>query len=342
MIMFAYYAIQGCDPLSQGLVDNPNQLVPYLVMEILAVPAIPGLFMSSLFSGALSSISSSLNSLAAVTWEDGLKPYWDKRLTELKKTVLLKILVAGYGVLAIGMSYVVTFIEGTVIQAAVSLIGPINGALGGMFILGAFFPFANKYGAFVGGITGMIISMWRSVAAYDIGIEYRSVTYPNGTCPGTNFSNVAPGTTNITAAVAEETESGVFDEFYRLSYMWAAALATLTCVIPGIVVSLATRPLMTEEEKHVPTMYQIPIFRRLFCCLPNSWIFTLDCKRDFENPEISSHQIRDMEFEVTAEKDPVNPNRENLPMSEKEHDVDLGIKKQGILNTSFIQEEGMC
>ena len=39
-----------------------------------------------------SSMSSSLNSLAAVTWEDALKPHLDHRLSELKKTVLLKVL----------------------------------------------------------------------------------------------------------------------------------------------------------------------------------------------------------------------------------------------------------
>ncbi|KAK3802983.1 hypothetical protein RRG08_051738 [Elysia crispata] len=342
VVMFAYYADQNCDPLGQGLVDNSNQLIPYLVMEILAYPAIPGLFMSSLFSGALSSISSSLNSLSAVTWEDCLKPYLDKRMTEIRKTVLLKILVAFFGILAIGMSYIVTFIEGTVVQAAVSLIGPLNGAVGGMFILGAFCPFANKYGAFVGGLIGMIISMWRSIGAYDAGIEYRDVPYPNGTCPGSNSSGVEPTPTThsyITTTLLKDGESGPFDEFYKVSYMWASLLATVTCVLPGIAVSLVTRPLMTEEEKHVPTMYQIPIFTRILCCLPDSWLFALDCRRDFENPEDISHRMRDIEIHVPSVKDDVSSDGQYLSMAKNEKNGKNRALENGIENTAFQKED---
>ncbi|CAG5122152.1 unnamed protein product, partial [Candidula unifasciata] len=53
VVLFAYYAGKDCDPLASKLVDNSNQLVPYFVMEILNYPGVPGLFVSSLFSGAL-------------------------------------------------------------------------------------------------------------------------------------------------------------------------------------------------------------------------------------------------------------------------------------------------
>ena len=45
--------------------------MPRFCMDILSfAPGVPGLFVASLFSGALSSVSSMLNSLAAVTWQD--------------------------------------------------------------------------------------------------------------------------------------------------------------------------------------------------------------------------------------------------------------------------------
>lgn len=47
------------------------QLLPRFCMDILShAPGVPGLFVASLFSGALSSVSSMLNSLGAVTWQD--------------------------------------------------------------------------------------------------------------------------------------------------------------------------------------------------------------------------------------------------------------------------------
>ena len=53
IVMFAYYAQKGCDPLSYNDISNSNQLIPYFVMEVLGYPGLPGLFISCLFSGAL-------------------------------------------------------------------------------------------------------------------------------------------------------------------------------------------------------------------------------------------------------------------------------------------------
>ena len=53
IVMFAYYAQIGCDPLTSGQVSNSNQLIPLFVMEVLGYPGLPGLFVSCLFSGAL-------------------------------------------------------------------------------------------------------------------------------------------------------------------------------------------------------------------------------------------------------------------------------------------------
>ena len=41
-------------------------------------PGFPGFFVAGIFSGALSTVSGGLNSLAAVTLEDFIKPSWNK------------------------------------------------------------------------------------------------------------------------------------------------------------------------------------------------------------------------------------------------------------------------
>lgn len=45
----------------------------FVVDEIGHLAGLPGLFVSGIFSASLSTISATLNSLAAVTWEDYLK-----------------------------------------------------------------------------------------------------------------------------------------------------------------------------------------------------------------------------------------------------------------------------
>ncbi|GFO33952.1 sodium-coupled monocarboxylate transporter 1 [Plakobranchus ocellatus] len=382
MVMFAYYAGQNCDLIGQGLVDNPNQLIPYLVMDILAYPAVPGLFMSSLFSGALSSVSSSMNSLAAITWEDALKPHLGRRLTEYKKTVVIKILVAAYGLIAVAISYLMTYVEGTVIQAAVSfqaptggaltglfLLGalfpfankyaavsfqaPTGGALTGLFLLGALFPFANKYGAFVGGFAGLCIGMWRAVGGYVKGLEYKILPFPNGTCTSgvalnSSMYTEAPETSTVFTTQASctsssaENEKGIFDDFYSISYMWVAMLTISTCLVAGVVVSLATRRWMTKEEKEVPTMYQIPVFTRIFCCLPDSWLYYLDCCRPFEKPEDIAHR-RDVEIYVDPPSEmnifgPPFTHDEKKLVNGNSQSVEMQEKNNGVNNPGFVKE----
>ena len=69
LAIFATYA--ACDPLRAGVTSRRDELVPHFVADQLGhVPGLGGLFIACVLSGALSTISSSLNSLAAVTWED--------------------------------------------------------------------------------------------------------------------------------------------------------------------------------------------------------------------------------------------------------------------------------
>lgn len=53
IVMFAYYAMEGCDPLTSKRVSNANQLMPTFVAEVLGYQGLPGLFVACLFSGAL-------------------------------------------------------------------------------------------------------------------------------------------------------------------------------------------------------------------------------------------------------------------------------------------------
>ena len=68
---FAFYDIHQCDPIQADLVDKPDQLFPLFVMQVMGdIPCVPGLFVAGVFSGALSTVSSGMNSLAAVIIQD--------------------------------------------------------------------------------------------------------------------------------------------------------------------------------------------------------------------------------------------------------------------------------
>ena len=67
------------------------QLVPYFVLDEMSyLPGLPGLFVACIMSGALSTVSSGLNSLAAVTWQDFISniPMFQKMSEEKQSWVL--------------------------------------------------------------------------------------------------------------------------------------------------------------------------------------------------------------------------------------------------------------
>merc|ERR1719317_100511 len=110
LVTFAYYNQSGCDPISIKLVDKADQIFPIFVMQVMGdIPCVPGLFVAGVFSGALSTVSSGLNSLAAVTIQDFIVGSGNQgcasRLSEQWKVILTKLLAFSYGILAYALVF---------------------------------------------------------------------------------------------------------------------------------------------------------------------------------------------------------------------------------------------
>eukprot|EP00057_Strongylocentrotus_purpuratus_P029239 XP_011683713.1 PREDICTED: sodium-coupled monocarboxylate transporter 1 [Strongylocentrotus purpuratus] len=165
LVMYANFV--ECDPFTMGYVTSSDQLMPYFVMYLFgSMPGLPGLFTSAVFSAALSTVSSGLNSLAAVTAEDIVKTIWPN-IEEKKYTLVTKGLALFFGVVCIGMTYVASQLGG-VLQAALSIFGMIGGPLLGLYSLGMFFPWTNSYGAIGGTLCGLTWSLWVGIGAHDL------------------------------------------------------------------------------------------------------------------------------------------------------------------------------
>lgn len=124
----------------------------------LSASQVPGLFTACVFSGALSTLSSGFNSLAAVTWEDFLRDYFPNIPGSRIKSIT-KLIAAAYGVVSLALAFVVGQL-GTVLQASVSLSGSVRGPLLSLYILAFFFPFINSRGAITGVISGVSTSLF--------------------------------------------------------------------------------------------------------------------------------------------------------------------------------------
>ncbi|XP_076387572.1 sodium-coupled monocarboxylate transporter 1 isoform X1 [Megachile rotundata] len=142
LVIFATF--YDCDPITTKRIRKPDQLLPYFVMEMAeSIPGLPGLFVAGVFSAALSTMSTGLNSMAGVIYEDMIKPWLRVPLSDVAASRTMKATVVLTGIACVTLVFLVEKLGG-LIQAGKSLSGITAGPLLGIFTLGMFFPLANS------------------------------------------------------------------------------------------------------------------------------------------------------------------------------------------------------
>ncbi|NXD15736.1 SC5A8 protein, partial [Nothocercus nigrocapillus] len=245
LVLYSIY--KDCDPWTSKQISAPDQLMPYLVLDIFqGFPGMPGLFVASAYSGTLSTVSSSINALAAVTVEDFIRPHF-RSLSEKKLSWISMGMSLFYGVVCIAMAALAS-VMGALLQAALSIFGIIGGPLLGLFTLGILFSFVNEVGAFVGLISGFIITLWVGIGAQNypaLPTRTNPLSLSTAMCNISNSSDFTsptgiPLTTLFHTTTKEYTRPVIADNWYSLSYLYLSTLGTLVTVAVGILVSLLT------------------------------------------------------------------------------------------------------
>ncbi|GFN78275.1 sodium-coupled monocarboxylate transporter 1 [Plakobranchus ocellatus] len=323
LVLVAYFHESRCDPLAAGYIQNKNQLVPYFVIHTLkTLPGLSGLYISTIFSGALSTLSSGINSLAANTVEDFLSRFLRNK-SESIVTTTTKVFVGIFGIAVIGLAYLAKEFQGPVTQITYTSLGATNGPLLGLFILGATFPQANFIGALVGCSTGLATSLWMAIGSVAFG--HPAKTLPPGPTDSCNTdyikswntddyaSNWTTGASslmrNITAnlnvskpadltsfpAVTKESLSvtlqppsvsesdGRHFSLYDVSYVWNPLIGVLITVLIGLATSLVTNQFLAR--KALPEAKLLFPFSRHFM---HSRVYALE-KNDDELKDMTNY-----------------------------------------------------
>ncbi|KAM9673008.1 sodium-coupled monocarboxylate transporter 1 [Trichechus inunguis] len=259
-----YSRYHDCDPWTAKKVSAPDQLMPYMVLDILQdYPGLPGLFVACVYSGTLSTVSSSINALAAVTVEDLIKPRF-RSLSERSLSWISQGTSVLYGALCIGMAALASLM-GALLQAALSIFGMVGGPLLGLFTLGTLVPFANSVGAFVGLMAGFTVSLWVGIGAQlypplsERTLPLSLETYGCNSTSNVTDLLVATEMPFSTSAfqVYSVARTPLMDNWYSLSYLYFSTLGTFVTVLVGIIISLLTggrkqnldsRFLLTKED----------------------------------------------------------------------------------------------
>ncbi|KAK7813684.1 hypothetical protein U0070_001390 [Myodes glareolus] len=242
-----YSRYRDCDPWTSKKVSEIDQLMPYLVLDILRnYPGVPGLFVACAYSGTLSTVSSSINALAAVTVEDLVRPHF-KSLSEKSLSWISQGMSVLYGALCIGMAAVASLM-GALLQAALSIFGMVGGPLLGLFSLGMLVPFANSTGAFVGLLAGFAVSLWVGIGAQlypplpertlPLSLEVHGCNITHNGSDWISTTEMPFSTSAFQIHNVERTP--LMDNWYSLSYLYFSTIGTLVTLLVGMLISLPT------------------------------------------------------------------------------------------------------
>ncbi|XKL67589.1 hypothetical protein PGB90_003080 [Kerria lacca] len=237
-----FYFYRNCDPIKDGRIESADQLVPLYVMDRFNnIPGLTGLFVAGIFSASLSTVSAAVNSLAAVTLEDYVKPaytYMYKKELNNKNSTLTKTLAMGYGFLCLIVALLVRNYD-SLLQNCFVVFGIVGGPLFALYTSGIMIPFVNQFGALIGFVVGLVFCF---IIGFG-GPKPKPVPLPTiiDGCE-TNVTSVIRQTLikNITNTTFTNEYKKTSDYYYifRISYLYYIVLGFLITFVLNILISL--------------------------------------------------------------------------------------------------------
>ncbi|KAK0423697.1 hypothetical protein QR680_008284 [Steinernema hermaphroditum] len=215
----------NCNPLETGEISTYDQLVVLFAARVAEnYPGFPGLLLACIFAATLSTVSTGYNSMAAVIYNDYVRPsFGEKRALLINKT-----LVFFSGVLSTLIAFSVQPLGG-IVRSSVAILGATRGPVVGLFFLGVFARNVSTRAtvvSFVGSI-GVCLFLWICSVLEN--------PYKEG-CHGRSF--------NITYLPPYDASYGRPDTFFfsRISPFMYAFFGLVFVFFPALILSYCIPP----------------------------------------------------------------------------------------------------
>ncbi|VUZ44058.1 unnamed protein product [Hymenolepis diminuta] len=238
--LVTYAVFVNCDPVLNGDITAYDQLFPHLVMHLFEnIPALRGLFLSTVFAAALSTLSSGVNGIACVLVEDVfmdiyLTFYKGSGLRRKTVTFIARFIAIVFGLLIIGLAFLLHVVPAGVLEMAFSIFGAIGGPILTVFTLGMICPFVNKWGGLVGFLTSLATGLTLMVGS----INFYTFKEPNP--PPLSLSGCVNASSTVAAASATSSTQDYPFSFFNLSYLYLTPACLIVGFVCSTVVSLLT------------------------------------------------------------------------------------------------------
>ncbi|XP_077506143.1 sodium-coupled monocarboxylate transporter 1-like [Amblyomma americanum] len=226
------YWFRDCDPLLSGAIKSYDQIVPYYVKKNLKeFPCFSGLFLAGVVSAATSTISSLINSQAAVIYVDVVARFFnldEKHSATVTKGIALVVggVMTAYAIAAPHL--------GSAAKIIMVFYNSATGPFLGLFFMALVFPWANGIGASIATTLFSCLVIWQAVGKTFSGVRFPKMPVTTERCPLN---------TTLTSAYTSEESSVNFDDLfplYKFSSYWSGFLSASFTICLGLAISLLT------------------------------------------------------------------------------------------------------
>ncbi|CRK98115.1 CLUMA_CG011483, isoform A [Clunio marinus] len=232
LIMYAKY--EECDPIAMKQIDKVDQILPFFVMEVAGkIPGLPGVFIAGIFSAALSSMSSGLNTLAGTIYEDFIRCHYPKA-SEKRVSDVMKLLVVILGILILSLVFVVEHM-GQVFRISIAVSGLTAGALLGLFTIGMMSRYVNTKGVICGAVGSMIVVGIIMIGAQSLPKHPPLASRVDGCEKDFNITFLS----DLNKEIDEKSVDDI-PLVFKLSFMYYTLLGTTLLIIIAYIVSAFT------------------------------------------------------------------------------------------------------
>jgi SSS family transporter len=158
LLLYAFYDAQTAQELGLATTD---EIFAKFIVEQLPV-GLSGLIVASLFAAAMSSLSSSLNSLASSTTYDLYKPYFGDQNTPAEDLRISRIFTTVWAVIITGSAFFFAYLQlqagerPAVVELGLGIASYTYGGLLGAFLLGRLFSKPDTRDALIGFFAGLV------------------------------------------------------------------------------------------------------------------------------------------------------------------------------------------
>ncbi|XP_077540635.1 sodium-coupled monocarboxylate transporter 2-like isoform X3 [Haemaphysalis longicornis] len=267
MAVALVYWYRDCDPLLSGAISKLDQMLPYYVKENLGdFPGFSGLFLTGVVSAATSTISSIINSQAAVFYVDVVSQY--KKFTVTQAAAFTKRSALFFGCVLTASAVAVPYL-GSAVRLVLVLHSGGTSPFVGLFVLGLAFPWANAKGAAVGTLVAGSLQLWLMFGKIALDIRSPRMAVTLDYCP-INSSFPAAGSPAFEhdealslGGISDLRDHSVLG-FYRLSAYWSLIVFALLTIALGVAVSLLTGGKKTcADNFHLTSKPALRLWRKM-------------------------------------------------------------------------------